>query len=197
MKIFLSFVLLIFGIFANAQTYVEKINAYQKELNESFKDTVHSPLLKEEIASFDHLDFFPISENYQVKAKFIKKRGKKFEMMTSTDRKPIYRSVGTLHFVLNQETLVLTVYKNIKLSKNKAYKNYLFIPFKDLTNGTESYGGGRYLDIQKPEKGQRWVLDFNKCYNPYCAYNHNYSCPIPPRENHLKVKIEAGVKVYH
>ncbi|MBZ0243452.1 MAG: DUF1684 domain-containing protein, partial [Bacteroidales bacterium] len=81
------------------------------------------------------------------------------------------------------------------LEKNPDYKG-LFVPFKDKTNGKISYGGGRYLDIEIPESAQL-ILDFNNAYNPYCAYNSKWSCPIPPYENHLKISICAGVKKYH
>jgi uncharacterized protein (DUF1684 family) len=90
----------------------------------------------------------------------------------------------------------LAIYQNVDLVNTAGYEDYLFIPFKDLTNGEDTYGGGRYLDLKIPE-GETILIDFNRAYNPYCAYNHNYSCPIPPFENHLKVKIEAGVKKYH
>ena len=73
------------------------------------------------------------------------------------------------------------------------YRDYLFVPFKDLTNAHETYGGGRYLDFRmKDIEGASCVLDFNKAYNPYCAYSEGYNCPIPPRENHLEVRVEAG-----
>jgi uncharacterized protein (DUF1684 family) len=80
------------------------------------------------------------------------------------------------------------------LKKQKEYKKYLFIPFRDLTSGKESYGGGRYIDTEIPA-GETLILDFNRAYNPYCAYSHRYSCPIPPEENTLKVEIRAGEKV--
>ena len=75
------------------------------------------------------------------------------------------------------------------------YENYLFIPFRDITSGDETYGGGRYLDFRIPETDSV-TIDFNLSYNPYCAYNHKYSCPIPPAENSLPVKILAGEKTY-
>jgi len=74
------------------------------------------------------------------------------------------------------------------------YKNYLFIPFKDLTSGTETYGGGRYMDIMIPE-GDEIILNFNTAYNPYCAYANGYFCPIPPAENTLNVEIRAGAMI--
>jgi len=72
----------------------------------------------------------------------------------------------------------------------------LFLPFTDLTNGTVSYGGGRYIDLKIPEEEDAIVIDFNTAYNPYCAYSPRYSCPIPPEENHLEIEIPVGVKQY-
>ena len=77
----------------------------------------------------------------------------------------------------------------------KELKDYLFLPFMDLTNGVSSYGGGRFLDLKIPE-GESIIIDFKKAYNPYCAYNHRYSCPVPPDANHLNIEIPAGVKAY-
>ena len=109
---------------------------------------------------------------------------------------PIYNKFGKTVFKLNGKKYTLAIYQNVDLVNTAGYEDYLFIPFKDLTNGEDTYGGGRYLDLKIPE-GETILIDFNRAYNPYCAYNHNYSCPIPPFENHLKVKIEAGVKKYY
>ena len=92
--------------------------------------------------------------------------------------------------------LKLNVYRNIDLSKTEEYKDHLFLPFSDLTSGKESYIGGRYIDLKIP-KGKTIAVDFNQAYNPYCAYNHKYSCPLVPLENDLKVEIKAGVKTFH
>jgi uncharacterized protein (DUF1684 family) len=80
------------------------------------------------------------------------------------------------------------------LRRQKEYKNYLFIPFRDASSNHETYGGGRYLDLQIPD-GNKTILDLNTVYNPYCVYSHRYSCPIPPAENTLKLSILAGEKV--
>ena len=90
----------------------------------------------------------------------------------------------------------LTAYRNIDLSRLEGYRNYLFVPFTDLTNGESTYGGGRYLDLEGP-LGNAVELDFNRAYNPYCAYGGAYSCPIPPIENHLGVAVRAGVLKHH
>ena len=76
-------------------------------------------------------------------------------------------------------------------------ENFLFLPFKDLSNGKSSYGGGRFIDLEMPLSNSKTIIiDFNKAYNPYCAYNHKFSCPIPPKENNLNIDILAGVKAY-
>ena len=150
-------------------------------------------LNEEEIKEFGGLNYFEFDAKYQIEARFIKKKGRKFEMQTSTDRKPIYRRYGYVEFEWNGKSCRLEVYQNIALLKNKEYKDYLFIPFRDLTSAKETYGGGRYLDIVKSNSGQM-LIDFNLAYNPYCAYSYRYSCPIPPQENTLEIEIRAGEK---
>src|SRR5690606_24948076 len=87
-------------------------------------------------------------------------------------------------------------YQNQDLIKQPTYQTYLFIPFTDATTGQDTYATGRYLDFSIPQGQDSVWLDFNKAYNPYCAYGDGYSCPIPPKENQLAVRIEAGVKAY-
>jgi uncharacterized protein (DUF1684 family) len=190
------FLLLTLNLFAQEEK-VQTSKEYQEALNVSFSDSLHSPLTQEDRLHFEGLDFFPIDEKYVVKAKFIKlKKQKPFEMPTTTTRKPKYIKYGELHFTIDSKELVLTVYRNIDLSKRKGFKDYLFLPFLDETNGIETYGGGRFLDMKVP-KSNEVIIDFNKAYNPYCAYNPEYSCPIVPLENQLAVEINAGVKKFH
>lgn len=98
-----------------------------------------------------------------------------------------------MKFTLNGKALELNVYQS---RKNYQTDKRLFLLFTDLTSGNESYGGGRYIDLRIPDDDEV-ILDFNKSYNPYCAYNYNYSCPIPPAENHLDISVKAGVKKPH
>ncbi|MEN9982014.1 MAG: hypothetical protein RL542_1801, partial [Bacteroidota bacterium] len=119
-----------------------------------------------------------------------------FEMKTSTDRKPVYVKYGEAHFTIDGQSFKLNIYRNIELSKKEQYKDYLFLPFSDLTCGNESYIGGKYIDMKIP-KGDTIVIDFNTSYNPYCAYSPKYSCPKVPLENDLKIEIRAGVKKFH
>jgi uncharacterized protein (DUF1684 family) len=173
------------------------VEKFQKELNSEYADAKTSPLKAEDLAVFKTLDFYPINEKLFVVAKFIRTENEKpFEMKTSTDRKPLYVKYGEAHFTIDGLNYKLNIYRNIELSKKEEYKDYLFLPFSDLTSGKESYIGGKYIDMKTP-KGETIVIDFNTSYNPYCAYNPKYSCPKVPLENDLNIEIKAGVKKFH
>ena len=169
---------------------------YQKQQNAKFKEALKSPLTEKDRKDFRGLDFFKFDSTYVVTARFKSTPNQlPFEMPTTTERKPMYVKYGELAFFLNGKDCKLNIYQNIELVKRKGYENHLFLPFIDETNGESTYGGGRYLDTNKPE-GNTMVLNFNEAYNPYCAYNPRYSCPVVPLENSLDVKVEAGVKAY-
>lgn len=173
------------------------VTQFQTDLNTEFADAKTSPLMAEDLVTFQTLDFYPANGKYFVVSKFVRtKKEKPFEMKTTGERKPMYVKYGEAFFTLDGKDFKLNVYRNIALSKKKEYKNHLFLPFSDLTCGQESYIGGRYIDVKIPE-GNTLVIDFNTAYNPYCAYNHKYSCPIVPLENDLNVEIKAGVKKFH
>jgi len=155
------------------------------------KEFVANVLDSAEAAHFKGICYFGIDKSYIVKAQFKREKGEKFQMPMSKARVVYYRKYGTLTFAKNDTTCVLTVYENLSLKKNKEYKDYLFLPFKDKTSGHESYGAGRYLDLQK-SKEQSWEIDFNLAYHPYCAYSDRYSCPLVPAENKIPVEIRAG-----
>ena len=159
----------------------------------SLLDSTTKMLTPEEIKEFKGLDYFDFDSTFQIKARLKKKKGKKFEMATSTNRKPIYRRYGYLYFTVNGIECKLEVYQSVALKKNPEYKNYLFIPFKDGTTALATYGAGRFLELEKT-KGKSFILDFNLAFNPYCCYSERYSCPIPPRCNTLNVDINAGEK---
>lgn len=176
---------------------VSAVAKFQKELNTEYADVKTSPLTADDLAVFKTLDFYPANETFFVLAKLVRtKKEKPFKMETSTDRKPLYVKYGELYFTIDGRDFQLNVYSNIELSKKKGYKNYLFLPFSDLTSGKESYIGGKYIDIRIP-KGNTIAIDFNTSYNPYCAYNSKYSCPKVPLENDLDIEIKAGVKKFH
>ena len=170
---------------------------FQEQLNKDYANTEKSPLLKTDLATFKTLDFYPINEKYCVDALVVLiKNPVVFAMKTATSRLPKYKKYAQLFFTIDGKEYTLFAYQNIDLLKQKEFKDYLFLPFSDLTNGIESYIGGRYIDLRIPITNQI-KIDFNKAYNPYCAYNYAYSCPIVPQENELKVAILAGVKKFH
>lgn len=165
-------------------------------MNNSFKDLEESPLKKGDLARFRKLKYFKYDEKYVVTATItLTPDAEPFKMATSTARKPVYVKYGIARFMIDQQPFELSIYRNEENHYLEGYEDYLFLPFKDQTNGTSSYGGGRYIDL-RIEEGATIEIDFNKAYNPYCAYNDRYSCPIPPRENYLAVEIKAGVKAY-
>ncbi|KAF2513938.1 DUF1684 domain-containing protein [Flavobacterium foetidum] len=190
--------LLVFNFgFGQKQFDKSESEKFQKKINSEYADPKISPLMEEDLRTFKSLDFYPINQNYFVNASFVKANNEKvFEMKTTGTRTPQYIKYGTLYFKINGVDCKLNVYRNIELSKKEEYKNHLFLPFSDLTSGKESYIGGRYIDLEIP-KGKTIAIDFNQAYNPYCAYNHKYSCPLVPLENDLNVEIKAGVKSFH
>ncbi len=188
------FILLVSLSFLNAQTHEEDVLEFQKELNEEYQDESKSPLTKTDLRKFKGHDFFPIDEKFKVKASFERVvDAVPFLMKTTTDRLPSYQLYGVATFEIDNTSYQLNIYQNLQLLNNPEYRDYLFLPFTDLSNGEDSYGGGRFIGLTIPE-GDFITIDFNKAYNPYCAYNARYSCPIPPKENHLELRVEAGVR---
>ena len=176
---------------------VADILEFQKELDESFKDPDSSPLPDKYRKDFEGLDFYKPDTTYVVKARFERTpEAEPFLMPTTTDRQTKEVVYGIAHFTLNGEEHQLEVYQSLGLMDDEEYEDYLFLPFLDNTNGEETYGGGRYIDLTIPE-GNTLVIDFNKAYNPYCVYNKKYSCPLVPRQNYLRTKVRAGVKNFN
>ena len=175
--------------------YQKEISLFREEMNNRFSDPAISPLIGEDIIYFTGLDFFPVSPDYRVEALFVMNPDPEvFEMETTTSRRPLYVKYGEAYFNIGGRDLILEVYRSATDGKDPA-PQHLFLPFKDLTNGLETYGGGRFLDLEAPA-GETIIIDFNKAYNPYCAYNHKYSCPVPPAVNHLNIEIPAGEKKF-
>ncbi len=170
---------------------------YQKAQNAEFKDASKSPLTTKDLKTFKQLDFYKFNKEYVVNAKVtLKPDSAYFEMPTTTDAKQMYRVYAVLSFEMLGKTYQLNVYQNQELLTTKGFEDYLFLPFIDNTNGETTYGGGRYIELSIPD-GNILTIDFNKAYNPYCAYNYKYSCPIVPIENTLDLKVEAGVKAFN
>jgi uncharacterized protein len=143
--------------------------------------------------------FFPVDEKYKITALFEKKNDSKwFSMETSGTIRKIFRVYGVLRLVINDTTVRMNIYQSQNLFNSDEYKDQLFLPFTDLTSGEETYDAGRYIDLVIGDiTDNKIVIDFNKAYNPYCAYvSGKYNCPIPPKENDLPVTIPAGEKLF-
>ncbi|MCP4522283.1 MAG: DUF1684 domain-containing protein [Cytophagales bacterium] len=171
----------------NEENYAYHLKNYREKYEKNLLRGEGSPI--EDKANFKGLAFFPPNTNLIVQAKVEKfKDFKTLEMITNRQEKTYYIYYATLHFTIQGQKQQLVLFQN------QENNTEFFLPFKDLTNGKTSYGSGRYLDVKLSTDGSL-ELDFNKAYSPYCAYNYNFSCPIPPEENHLKIKIEAGEKI--
>ncbi len=193
---FLSFVLITAVSCGQKKHPIKGETAFQKKLNATYKDVTTSPLKPEDRKQFDGLDFFKFDSAYIVKATLKRTPDSKwFNMKTTTSRVSQERVFGIISFILKGKKYELQLYQNKDLKDKEGFEDYLFLPFLDATNGTETYGGGRYIDTKIPS-GDVLIIDFNTAYNPYCAYNANYSCPIVPRANYLDIKIKAGVKQF-
>lgn len=194
----LTYILLIVFISGCAQDkrMLQGETEFQREINAEYKDATKSPLKNKDRKDFTGLDFFKFDSTFVVTAALKRSPDSDwFDMKTTTSRVSRERVFGLVSFKINNKRYQLNVYQGQDLIKKEGFEDYLFLPFIDNTNGDESYGGGRYIDLRIPE-GDTIIIDFNKAYNPYCAYNEKYSCPIVPRVNYLPLKIKAGVKAF-
>ena len=172
-----------------------QIEAFRKQKDKFFLENQDSPLTQEDKDQGKGLSYYDFDEKYRVNAKLIPEQHPGiFRVQTTTGDHKEYTRIGRLEFELDGQQLCLTAF--MPPSDEPLHGNRIFVPFRDKTSGKESYGAGRYLDLNKRESGE-YVVDFNKAYNPYCAYSPYYSCPLPPGENNLTVEIRAGEKLYH
>ncbi|SNQ42948.1 DUF1684 domain-containing protein [Cellulophaga lytica] len=184
-------------IAATKSDKLKGILEYHKKLNDEYKDAKTSPLPNKYRKDFEGLDFFEPDTNYVVKARLELALGATpFLMPTTTNQNQEYKLYGRLFFKLNGKDLQLEVYQNQQLIKQEKYKDHLFLPFLDNTNGKETYGGGRYIELSEPDE-DFIMVDFNRAYNPYCAYSKKYSCPVVPLVNTLDTEVRAGVKAFN
>lgn len=174
------------------EKYQKIVQKWRRDKNLFFKQTNNSPLLKSQKANFDSLSYYSINEKFVTKAQLLPCSDTGLVQLVTTDGKVAsFRCYGVAKFVLNEQYFQLLVFQSLQTQD----KNRLFIPFSDATNGETTYIGGRYLDVNLSENSNEILLDFNLAYNPFCAYNEDYSCPMPPQENILATRIEAGEKI--
>lgn len=188
-------------MFAFGQTFygTTDLAVFREGRDKEFRNKAESPLREKDFTDFKGLSYYPVNKKFRVKAVFTRTGDEKyFQMPTSSGISKKFVKYGVLNFDLGGRKHMLNVYQsNLEtLAKFPEYADLLFIPFKDQTSGKDTYGVGRYIDIKLPK--DKWViLDFNLAYNPNCAYgNDKYSCPIPPKDNALKIEIEAGEKKF-
>ncbi len=170
--------------------YKEDVEKHREQKNDFFKNQHYSPLTEKQISSFKALDYYDIDESYLYSVELKEySQQQEIEMRTSTGNIQNYIRFGYVEFDVEGKTNSLTVYK-------QPNSDYLFVPFKDQTSGEETYGAGRYIELEKQSKDS-FILDFNLAYNPYCAYSDKWTCPLTPFENNLKVEIKAGERNFH
>ena len=182
------------GIKPTFSVYAAQLNKARSEKNRAFRQSSESPLSAAQKAVFDSLAYYPADAAFEVDAAISHNpHPDTLLIQMSANRAEKFLHWGQAQFKIGNQPQQLGIYL-----KADGRDSTLFIPFTDRTNGHETYGGGRYLDAPLPEANAPEItLDFNRAYNPYCAYNNAYSCPVPPAENRLQVAIPAGEKSFH
>jgi uncharacterized protein len=169
--------------------YVNELIAERASKDRSFREDPETPIPSDKQDTLIPLQYYPVSPEYSVPAALrLADERPVFEMPTSTGTLRKYQLVGEIEFVFKGQPMTLGAFV-----EDGAEIRSLFVPFADATTGTETYSAGRYLDLHPTPTGL-YTLDFNRAYNPYCAYNSKYECPFPPPSNRLKVPIRAGEK---
>jgi uncharacterized protein (DUF1684 family) len=170
--------------------FLTDLEAFRTAKDLAFQET-DSPIPPDKRQAFLPLAYFPASTAYRVPAVLrVSPDRVSMEMPTSTGQRRTMQHVGTLEFSVRGQSLSLGAF----VEAGSRDLNRLFVPFTDLTSGTETYPAGRYLDLDLTRTGI-YLVDFNRAYNPYCYYNPTYDCPYPPRSNRLQTPIRAGEKV--
>jgi uncharacterized protein len=176
------------------EQYAAEINEERKKKDVFLKEDDTSPLLPEDRDGFKELKYFAPDLRYNILANLEPVTNKQVRVLTtSTSEQTRYLEYAWATFELDGKENRLLILEVMEMGPNRGK---LFLAFADDTSAGETYGGGRYLDLKKIPAATSIELDFNKAYNPYCAYNDGYSCPLPPTENILKVAILAGEKTF-
>ena len=181
--------------FAQA-SFDDRLTRHRETYKKDLLASAGGPIKTEEDLAY--VQFYAPDSTYFVTATVdLTPKAEPFEMPTYNGKTRTHVSYAILSFVLKGKKQQLTLYRNLNIIRLPEYRDYLFLPFKDATSAKETYGGGRYMDLRKGDIQDGHVtLDFNKAYNPYCAYQEGYPCPIPPKNNVLSVAVEAGEKAY-
>jgi len=174
-----------------AKDYTARNAAERAEKDSQFQTAGDSPIPADRRGDLLPLGYFPIDPDYDVPARLKPIDDQTvMEMPTSTGTQRKMRRVGMLEFSIKGQLLRLTAFVEADAKDLRR----LFVPFNDLTSGTETYPGGRYMDLDRTAT-DIYEIDFNRAYHPYCYYNPTYECPYPPPENRLKLAIRAGERL--
>lgn len=174
------------------EVYVENIQKERERQFRFLKFNLDSPLEDHQKSELTSLSFYPIDMSYRVRAKMVPAEDRRMLEIPMTDGTvEKYLKHSYAEFQLNGQPLRLLL---LQAAKESDKRNF-FLAFADDTSGEETYGGGRYINLRQDGKNSI-TIDFNMAYNPYCAYNPDYACPLPPRENILEIPIRAGEKDY-
>lgn len=173
--------------------YIARVEQLRNEKDNNFRSSDDTPF--GDSVEFTGLKYFPIDARYRVNARLTEISPKRPVLLPTSDgREKSYLEYAYAEFELDGVKNKLLI---LEIMDTGPYRGTLFLAFADKTSANETYGAGRYLDVKKVPGAASITLDFNEAYNPYCAYNDNYSCPFPPKENVLHVEIKAGEKTYH
>lgn len=171
---------------------MSELTEFRAEKDAFFREDPRSPLTAGQRATFMGLAYFPEAPALVVRALLDTDgvdRAERIAMQTTSGGEQVYHRAGVVRFEVDGLPAQVTLYASQDMHE-------LFLPFRDATSGKETYGAGRYLEVEPPGADGSVVIDFNQAYNPYCAYNPDWSCPIPPGENWLAVPIRAGEKTF-
>lgn len=171
---------------------MSELEDFRRDKDDFFAHHPQSPLTPEQRERFTGLAYFPEAPALVVETALETDgvdREEPVVLQTSTGDEQVYRRAGVVRFEVEGQRARITLFES-----DVQYE--LFVPFRDATSGAETYGAGRYLEVEPPGPDGRVVVDFNLAYNPYCVYNPHWSCPIPPAENRLTVPIRAGERSF-
>lgn len=188
--------ILVFCRYSSAQDegrpYSQIMEDYRDAYKKGFIEDKRSPLRQDDLKN---LDFYVPEERWRLTCECITDTNPKVvDIPTYSGQIKQYKKYGKALCIFHSDTIVLQLYQNVP-SGNPLTSQYLFLPFKDDTNGDTTYGGGRYIHLNIRDIKQNYIeIDFNKAYNPWCAYSDGYNCPVPPRENHIQMAVQAGEK---
>lgn len=191
----LTLVLFLYGCDSNKNKtgefsqYINEVASVREEKDFVFKTSPTSPLPADVKESFDTLSYYPVQPEYRIIADFLPLQGGVMEVALTNGKSERYYKTGYATFSIGQNHCSLLILRSV------GSPNVLFLPFYDQTNGSETYGGGRYLNPQLISDN-KIIIDFNHAYNPYCVYADEYICPLPPSENRLAFAVKAGEKLF-